>query len=270
MLKQWLATLGMLVGSLGLLFSAGTAHAQDELKHITLSVFMYPIGSPSAFFKEDLHKLYGMDIDIVKELQNRLGFELRENRIFPIDYSQAWPKLDNGEIDFLGGGLSFTNARAAAYDCTPIYLNSSLGVIYSKDYNHFRSVNDLRGKKVGTDFKSASGEYLAYLHKFGAEPVEINNMSLALFMVAQGRLDAIVYDRMPIEDFSLSVEGAHLSMLSDEFGEEHARYTFYMPKNGPHNAILKQTLQEMLDDGTIDRFLRKWNIRQFGGKKGQK
>lgn len=260
MLKKWLIKIGAVLGTVALLTGFGPAQAQNELKNVTLSVFMYPIGSPSAFFKDNLIDLYGVDIDLVHELQKRLGFELRENRIFPINFNDGLAKLESGECDLLGGGLSFTEIRAKKYATTPIYLQASLGVVYSTLHNNFKTLKDIRGKRIGTDFTSSSGAYYDYIKKYGGEPVKINNMSLALFLVAQGRLDGILYDRMPLEDFALGVKEARLAMAPTEFGLEFARYTLYMPKQSKYSSIINATMQDMIDDGTVARILRKWRV----------
>lgn len=260
MLKQWLTKIGVVLGTVVLLTGFGTAQAKNELKNVTLSVFVFPIGSPSAFFTDNLIELHGVDIDLIMELQKRLGFEFRENRIFPINFSDGFAKLDTGEGDLLGGGLSVTKIRQEKYALTPPYLQASLGVVYSTLHNNFKTLKDLRGKRIGTDFASSNGAYVDYIKKYGGEPVSVNNMSFALFLVAQGLLDGILYDRMPIEDFAINVKGASLAVLPAEFGLEYARYALYMPKQSKYRYLIQYTMQDMIDDGTVARILRKWHV----------
>lgn len=264
MLKHCLAKIGAVAATLGFLTCLTPAQAANELKDATLSVYMFPIGSPSAFFKESPNEMYGVDIDVIKELQKRLGFDIKDGRIYPIPHTDGLAMLERNEIDILGGGLVYTKERLAKLDCTPIYINSGLGIVFSKkNHNKIRSIKDLKGLRIAVDPLSASGLHLKYVKQFGAEPVEISNITYALFMVAQGKVDALIYDRMPIEDFANSIEEASLETLSDEFGQDVGHYTFYLPKNGKYNKYLSQTLQEMLDDGTIDRLLKKWEIKEF-------
>lgn len=264
MLKHCLAKIGAVAATLGFLTCLTPAQAANELKDATLSVYMFPIGSPSAFFKESPNEMYGVDIDVIKELQKRLGFDIKDGRIYPIPHTDGLAMLERNEIDILGGGLVYTKERLAKLDCTPIYINSGLGIVFSKkNHSKIRSIKDLKGLRIAVDPLSASGLHLKYVKQFGAEPVEISNITYALFMVAQGKVDALIYDRMPIEDFANSIEEASLETLSDEFGQDVGHYTFYLPKNGKYNKYLSQTLQEMLDDGTIDRLLKKWKIKEF-------
>lgn len=264
MFKRWLAKIGITSAIVGVLSLLQVAQAAGEMKNICLSVYMYPIGSPSAFFKDNLTELHGVDVDIVKEMQRRLGFELKDDRIYPISYTDALIRLENHEIDLFGGGISYTAARAAKFDHTPIYIDSALGVVYSTIHNKgIKSVKDLKGLRIATDFSGSNGLYVRYIKQFGAEPVEMSNLSYALFMVAQGRIDGVLYDRLPIEDFAINVKEAYLSILDSKFGMEVSRYAFYMPKNAPYNKYLSETMQAMLDDGTIDRILKKWKVKKI-------
>lgn len=264
MLKNCWIKIASVVCAIACLTLGNQALAKDELKDVRLKVYMYPIGSPSAFFKDSLQQMHGVDIDIVKELQHRLGFELKDDRIFPIDYTDAMKRLESGEIDLLGGGLSLNAQRAEKFSHTPVYLHSALGLVVSKlHHNNVNSFKDLKGLKIGTDFSSVDGAYVEFIKNAGAEPVEIRNTAYALFMVAQNRLDGVLYDRLPIEDFAQTVETAKLKTLDEPFGMEYAKYTFYMPKKSPYRYFIIDAMQAMIDDGTMDRILKKWRVAKL-------
>lgn len=260
MLKHWLAKIGAVFGVLGCLSSFSPVQANGELKDTVLAVYMYPIGSPSAFFKQDMNELYGLDVDIIYALQKRLGFEIKDNRIYPIDYTHGLEMLENGEIDILGGGLSYSKDRASRFATTPIYLQSTLGVVYSTVHSkRLNSLQDLKNLRVFADPDSA---YAEYIKQFNGEVIPMKSLTYALFMVAQGLADCVLYDRLPIEDFALNVPEASLALIDIEFGLEQSRYTFYMPKNSPHKEIIYKTMQEIIDDGTISRLIKKWHVTE--------
>lgn len=58
--------------------------AQDELRGKTLFVTVDPTTPPFATLDDDYRTPIGLDVDIIMELKNRLGFSLKENRIFPL------------------------------------------------------------------------------------------------------------------------------------------------------------------------------------------
>ena len=107
---------------LGLMFSA-PSQAMGELENVTLTVYVNPIGAPHAYLENDITHPQGLDVDIIYELQRRLLFNLRENRIFPLDRDSAFARMKAGEADLVGGGISYTMARSKIYSFTPIYLS---------------------------------------------------------------------------------------------------------------------------------------------------
>lgn len=240
---------------------ASFAQAKGELTDVKLRVYLFPIGSPSAYFTNSMDRMYGLDVDIITELRNRLGFDFKYDRIFPIDYVDGLARLEKNEIDLLGGSMLYTEQRSKTFALTPIYLNSCLTVAYSTlHHKEIKSVKDLKGLRIGTDFNSSEGAFVELIKSFGAEPVEISNISYALLMVAQNRLDGVLYDRLPLEDFAQNVKSARLEVIDDVIGMDKAKYTFYMPKKSPYRFFIIDAFQAMIDDGTMDRLLRKWKV----------
>lgn len=248
----WIVVLAMLLAV------SGSALAHSEMEHIKLKVYMNPAGAPFSFFTDNLNKLHGIDIDIVREMQNRLGFELMDNRMYPLDDEFALERMLNKEIDFYGGGVPFNQEFSSKFAALPIYIKSSLGVLYSaKNHPNLRSVKDLKGFKIGVIEGSAAAKFVP---QFGGATVPISNLSYAVFMVSQGRLDAIIYDRMILNDFAKTTGNRDFMILPDEFGKDLCQYTFYISKLSPYRRLLTSTLQNMLNDGTIDKILIKWGV----------
>lgn len=92
-----------LLSILFVLFSsifALSAHADDELKGKTLTVFIDPFSAPSAFFTDQIREPVGMDVDVIYELKKRLGFELTDNRILPLPLGDAIDSIKSGKADW--------------------------------------------------------------------------------------------------------------------------------------------------------------------------
>lgn len=248
-----LMMLGMLVLSLN------SAQANDDMAFSKLRVYLNPAGAPFSFFTDNLKVLNGIDVDIINEMQKRLGFEIADNRIYPLDPSQAIERMKNKQIDFYGGGLAFSPELLKNFAALPIYIKSSMAVMYSPTrHPTMKSVKDLKGLKIGV-LQGSSAE--KFVQQFGGVAAPVNNLSFAVFMVTQGRLDAIIYDRLILEDFAkLAGSKAHLKILPDEFGKDLCQYTFYISKLSPFRRNLTSTLQGMLNDGTINRILAKWGV----------
>ena len=243
---------------LGLMFSAP---AMGELENVTLTVYVNPIGAPHAYLENDITHPQGLDVDIIYELQRRLLFNLRDNRIYPLDRDSAFARMQAGEADLVGGGISYTMARAKIFKFTPIFLSSGLTVVYSPRFHpEIKSSQDIKGLNVGVEKGSTSEDYAA---KLGAKTTYFSNNILALFQVANGKLDAIIYDRPPMDDFVLAVPSVGLKTLDETFGEEACQFAMAMPKDSEYAEIIADTIEAMMMDGTMTALLKKWGVEGF-------
>ena len=253
--NQILASIFSAVLSFGML---SPAHGAGELEHVTLAVYVNPAGAPQGFLEDNLLHPRGVEIDIVYELQRRLMFNLKENRIYTLQRLDCFERLRNGTADLVVGGISYTPERAKTYDFTPIFWESSLGVMYSTRRNVLRSEQDLKGKRIGVERGSTAEEYAS---KLGATPVQFSNLTLACFLVAIGELDGLIYDRPPIEDFARTVKSANLAVTETPFGQEACMFAFALSKDSPYTEVISNTINQMKEDGTIASILKKWNTK---------
>ena len=258
-LMRWKRFLAAITAA-SLMAWSSLSFAVGELENVTLTVYVNPTGAPQAFMEEDITHPQGVDIDIIYELQRRLLFNLTDNRIFPLPRDDGFERLQAGEADMVVGGISFTQERAKLYDFTPIFFTSSLTVVYSKRLNpEIKDEESLRGLRIGYERGSTSEDYIKLVNGVG---VPFDNVTLGLFQVAYGRLDALIYDRPPMEDFVKSVPSVGLAVTEHRFGENACKYAFALRKGSPYNEAIYQTILEMMVDGTIDSILKKWDTAQ--------
>ena len=256
---QWKAKLAAAVAALGItLGSATPSYALGELENVTLTVYVNPVGAPQAFLKDDLARPLGIDVDIIYELQRRLLFNLKENRIFPLSHTEGFKRLKSGQADIVIGGISYTFERSSIYDFTPIFYSSSLAVLYNPKRNpDVHSEKDIRGKRIGVEHGTVAAEFA---EQYGANLVYFTNNILASFQVSSGELDGLIYDRPPIADLAHSIPSANLSVTDNYFGDDACQYAFALAKNSPYTEVIANTMEQMMMDGTIDAIMRKWHI----------
>lgn len=68
----------------------------------------------------------GLDIDIIKSLSEKLGFEFV---ITPMPFSSLIGTLQTGNADFVISGMSYTEGRAQVVDFSIIYAETDFGVV---------------------------------------------------------------------------------------------------------------------------------------------
>ncbi len=249
-----------LITSIGLscLLLSSTASAFNELKGATLKIYVNPSNPPFSTLQSDYKTTVGLDIDIIRELQKRLGFELEEDRVFPLLRAAQLVKMKNGECDMLGGSMSFTKQRAQYMHFTPIYFDSGLGILYSTKYNNkIKSLEDLKGKRVAV-IEGTSGE--SFVKNLGSAKVVIpvQNFTRAALSVAYNKVDAFVYDKPILQNFASQMQSLNLKVTEDLFAREAAQYAFAFPKDSPYSEIFDKEIKNMIYDGTMSDIIAKY------------
>ena len=244
------------------LFASANAQAAGELEHATLTVVVSPLGSPQAFLKDSIIHPYGIDIDVIYELQKRLGFKLSENRIYAQEREDSFRRIQAGTADIFIGGISRTAAREKIYDFTPVYYASCLGMLYNPVRNpDVKDASDMKGLRVGVSLGSTSADYVK---RMGGTPVPYTNSTLAYFQVYTGELDGVFFDRPPLAGFVNDMKFKEFAVTPEgPIGRADSQYAMVLTKNSPYTEVISRTLTEMLNDGTVDRILKKWGAQDM-------
>lgn len=244
------------------LFASTAAQADGELEHVTLTVLVNPLGTPQAFLKDDFHRPYGIDVDMIYELQRRLGFKLAENRIFVLDRPSSQKRLREGTADLFAGGVSRTAERMKSFDFTPVYYASSMGLMFNPKRNgNIKNITDIKGLRIGASSGSSSAKYV---EKLGATPVPFTNAIQAYFHVFNGDLDGVLFDRPPLAGFVHDMNKAELAVTPEAaVGREDCKYAMMMPKGSQYKDIISNEITEMIYDGTVDKILLKWHASEM-------
>ena len=244
------------------LFASSAAQADGELEHVTLTVLVNPLGAPQAFLKDDFQRPYGIDVDVIYELQRRLGFKLAENRIFVLDRPSSQKRLREGSADLFAGGVSRTTERMKTFDFTPVYYASSMGLMFNpKIHPNIKSVSDIKGLRIGASSGSTSAKYVEML---GATPVPFTNAIQAYFHVFTGDLDGVLFDRPPLAGFAHDMKWDEFAVTPEAaLGRESCKYAIMMPKGSKYKDVISNEISEMISDGTIDKILLKWHSAEM-------
>ncbi len=238
--------------------ASNVANAYNELKGATLKIYVHPSNPPFSTVSKDYRSAVGLDIEIIEELQKRLGFSLEEDRIFPLLRADQLEKMKKGECDMLGGSMSFTKQRAQYMHFTPIYFDSGLGILYSKKYNgeKIKSLADLKGKRVVVINGSSAENFMKSLAT--SKIIVAQNFTKAALSVAYGRIDAFVYDKPILINFAKEMDHMNLGVTEDLFSRSSAQYAFALPKDSPYFEYIDREIQNMIYDGTMSDIISKY------------
>lgn len=157
------------------------------------------------------NKIIGVDIAIMSEVAARQGKSIE---VKDVAFDTIPTSVKTAEGDAVGAaGLTINAERKEAVDFSAVYYSSTLVVVSAKE-NSFDSIADLAGLKVGVQegtsgdliVSAAKGEGHTYENEDGetvtvkaaiSEIKQYKQYSLAFQDLKNGRIDAIVMDKLP-------------------------------------------------------------------------
>lgn len=254
-------------GSAGSAGKAAPASSSDTLR-VGVRADIVGFG----YLNERTGKYYGLEIDIAEELANRLGYK-------NIEYTTVLPEnrkelLLEGKIDALVACYSIVETRLENFDFSPAYYDDSVIAVVQSSAQ-VSSIDDLKGATFGTMSGSNAAPLLSIkLYEIGfsnGETVEANednsNVLFDTWRLIQypsyqelsdaleiGEVDAMVLDGAIAKTYM----NDERSVL-DGFTVDKVSYGVATQKGSELSARVAETIQGMLDDGTIDAIIDKWD-----------
>lgn len=251
--RPCLRAVGTLVASLAvlLLVALGSARAQAVPEpRTTLRIGTFADNRPWEFH-EDGH-LSGFDIDLMKVLAARLdtGVEFVE-----MPFAQLFTALAEGRIDAAICSITITAERRRHFDFTQPYYQTSQGVAAMK-HARLRTLEDLVGKRVGTEAGSTNEQWLAENRaRYGFGPtVPSEGLDAAVRQLRAGEIDAYFGD-LPALLHKLLRQPDLAVMIRLPTDDQ---YAIALPLDSPLTARIDAALAELKRDGTLAAIHQRW------------
>lgn len=273
-MKKWLSAAAVLVLT-GVLAGCGTeasggteskdasaSAASGEVKKIIVGT---GTGFPKVCFIDENGKLTGFDVELVREIDNRLAayeFEFQTQ-----EFSNLLLSLETKKIDFVAHEMEKNPERSEKYlfNKEP-YAHWRNKIIVAKDNDTIHSLDDLKGKKVLTSATSAQAQILENYNKENNNVIEIVYQNGAandtVSQVTSGRVDATLG-----ADFSLSLidPQGKLKTTGEELSQ--ADILFVFRKDDPEGQKLSDAIdgviKELKADGTLGKLSKEWLGEDF-------
>ncbi|KAA1176008.1 transporter substrate-binding domain-containing protein [Marinobacter salinexigens] len=244
MSTKWLKTVG---ASLALTVAAGTVSAE------TLRVVTDPSFVPFEMMDQETGEMIGFDMEIIREVADRAGFEIDLNTM---DFNGIIPALQTGNVDIAIAGITITDEREKIVDFSDPYYDSGLRVLISQNDNSVKAFEDLEGKKIGTKIGSTSYDYLVKnLEKDdGVTPYPgSSDMYMALM---SGAVDAVFYDAPNVGYFARTKGKGKAKTVGPLY--EGQQYGIALKSGSEWVDDVNSALASMKEDGTYKTIYEKW------------
>ena len=201
-------------------------------------------------------KLVGFDVEIADLIARELG---RRARFINITYTSIDQSVERGDADIGLSGLEDTPARRATMASTiPYYEFREVLSVRNADAARFRSLADLRGRRVGTLGGTIAYEILLRAEReFGIQAVSYDDDVHPYSDLVIGRVDAVLLDNVLAERRARALRGFTIQPQSVAVGH-------YVGVLAARDAQLRDRIDAILRgamrDGTLERIFRKWNV----------
>ena len=209
---------------------------------------------PPMGFKDNNGDYVGFDLDLAKEVADRLGYEFVAK---PISWDAKDQELESGNIDCIWNGFTISG-REDKYTWTDAYMENNQVVVVNAD-SDIKSLADLAGKKVAVQ-KDSSGlaaleENTALTETFG-DLVQTDSYLTALMDLVSGGVEAIVMDEI-VARYEIQTSGKNMVVLDEAIASEEYGVGFLLGNTELRDEV-QAALEEMAKDGTLAEISNKW------------
>lgn len=203
---------------------------------------------PYEFYDGD--QMVGIDIDIAKAIADYLGYEVK---IHDMEFSNIIASIESGKLDGGIAGMTVTADRLESVNFSNSYATGIQSIIVTKD-SEIGSIDDLEGKKIGTQFGTTGDMYAQ--DDFGIDNVQaFDKAADAVVALLAGNIDCVIIDKAPAQNFIEADD--NLKLLDTNYTEED--YAIALTKD--NDTLLEEVnyaLEVLTDDGTIPAIIEKY------------
>ena len=224
------------------------------------------------YLNERTGNYYGLEIDLVNEIAERMGYgDVEFVTVIPDNRKEM---LLEGQIDLICGCYSIADSRLENFDFSPAYYDDRV-VAVVQNSSMIGSVDDLRGRTFGTMAGSNAAPLLSTkLYEIGFtngevvtanddnSEVSFDTWNLLQFPSYQELSDALEsgdVDAMVLDGAIAQTYMDDKRVVLDGFTVAEQSYGVATQKDSELSQPVAEAVQVMLDDGTVAALQDKWD-----------
>ena len=210
---------------------------------------------PPFSFRGSDDSITGFDIDIVKEVAQRLGMKVD---IQDKPFTTLLPQIELGQIHVIAAGMTPTEERAKRVTFTKPYLSSNpLLVVTRSQEVKPTSLEDLKGKTILVNTGYTADLYLSSLPALTLQ--RLPKVVDALTALEQGRADAFVTASNTLLTY-VKEGDTRFNFLPLKETDESSALALSKELTPAFFKRVQETLDAMDSDGTLATLKKKWNL----------
>lgn len=209
-------------------------------------------------FRDANDEIVGFDVDLAKEVFQRIGLEVRFQ---PIEWTMKEAELNNGNIDLIWNGYSITEERKEKVAFTEPYLENRQIIVTLVD-SSISTKADLAGKKVAIQNESSAVDAVntepELVASFaGGEPILFDTNNECFMDLEAKRADVVVADEV-LARYYIKQRGAEKYKVLEEYFAEEEYGIGVRKEDTKLLAEINKAMNQMREDGTYDEIYQKW------------
>jgi cystine transport system substrate-binding protein len=246
---------GVLLIAAGLALPAMAADLLDTVKaRGTLRVAMEGTYPPFNYKDQKTGQMTGYDVEVARLLAARMGLK---PEFISTEWSAILAGLNAGKYDVIISQVGITPQREQSFDFSEPYTYSSPQIVVrSNESANYKSLADLKGKKVGVGQGTVFEQQLKTvpgidIKSYPATPETLQDLAF-------GRIDAAVNDSLMVP---FLLKTSHLPIRAG------ARVGIVSQMGIPFvkgNPKFKAALNKAIDDAKADGSLKQISMKWFG------
>lgn len=206
---------------------------------------------PPFTFHDASGELTGFDVEIAREVAERLGVEAE---FLETQWDAMFAGLDAGRFDMVANQVGINPERQESYEFSDPYITSTAVLVVAEDDTEIQSFEDLDGKLSA---QSLTSNYAETATSFGAELEGVEGFNQAIELLNSGRVDATVNDNLTVLDFLKQRPDAQVKVV-DESEDAAQSGLLFRQDSGAIVDEVNKALADMIEDGTYDEISEEW------------
>ncbi len=190
-------------------------------------------------------EIVGIDVEICRAVAQKLGKKFQAETV---DFDSVIPAVISGKADLAAAGITITEDRKKNVDFSIPYVKTGI-VVISKKSNPFKSVDALKGKRIGVQGGTTSEAFVT--DQLKQEPERSKSPAEAVAALKSGRVEFVISDIDPAKN---CVKGESELVLSDFITSEE--YAIAIKKGQPELLkVVNETITEIKSDGRLAKWV---------------
>ncbi|WP_343314945.1 ABC transporter substrate-binding protein [Brucella sp. BE17] len=213
--------------------------------------------------------LTGLDIDLGNAIGEKLGVTIKWEEI---SFEQMVSALNTGRADLIMSGMTDLPGRRETLDFVDYLASGAQFYTTSDRAEEYKKPEDLCGKTVGASRRTSFPKEMETWSKETCEQngkpalkiVGTEGSADARTQLRQKRLDAAVQGSETLP-YLLNMEKGSYVIVGEPFTTVHQGIAV-TKKDTQLRDLIAKTLQSMIEDGSYDAVLKKWELQSAGLK----